>query len=91
MANANEYKATAKALMEAQGLKPDRHNWMYSFMSAAIPATRESYYYSEIYLVGYCKQCDQTFTVLAPIDTVTNKIRLNRAGVPKNKCDWGGE
>lgn len=76
-----------KALMEAAGLKPDRHNWMYSFMSGTSNAGSSVY----IYLVGYCKQCDQTFSRYVPTGYSSSEVSLSRAGVPKLGCDWAGE
>lgn len=63
-----------------------RHNWMYSFM----PAAGES-----IYLVGYCKQCDNTVSARVPYGVaeidydigkwVTPTV-ISRANIPKMGC-----
>lgn len=77
--------AELKALMESQGLKPDRHNWLYSFMNTPISVANSP---SPMYLVAYCKQCDQTLSVLVPV-SADGRVRLNKANVPKIGCDWG--
>lgn len=77
---ADKSPAEIKALLESQGMRPDRHNWLYSFMSVA----------NRIYLVAYDKQCDQTVSVQVPIGN-DGAVMLSRAGVPKLGCDWNGE
>lgn len=61
-----------------------QHNWMYSFMPVR-GSSHEAFVYSdEIYLVGYCKTCDNTVSSRVPYDYVETVV--NRAAIPKWGC-----
>lgn len=67
-----------------------KHNWLYS----VIPADREVTRYSlseeridtisEIYLVGYCKNCNTAFT--APVPYSWSRTVLTDMAIPKDGC-----
>lgn len=70
-----------KELVEAlEQKKADmKHNWMYSFM----PATNGE---RAVYLVAYCKVCDNGVTVRLSTDSRVGKAIVTRANVPKWGC-----
>lgn len=73
-----------KELIEALKQKEKaqmQHTWMYSFMPSD----------NTIFLVGYCKVCDQTVSALVPLPIHRQPVgfsdaRVNKAGIPKWGC-----
>jgi hypothetical protein len=61
--------------------KPDKHNWLYSFMMAQ-DGIRDN---TNIYLVAYCKQCDNGLSVRVPKET-NYSVRIRRMHIPKTGC-----
>lgn len=61
-----------------------KHNWMYSFMPVRGSSKEAFMYQDEIYLVGYCKICDQTVSSRVPYDFVGTVV--NDACIPKWGC-----
>ena len=59
-----------------------KHNWMYSFMPAREQV--HDFVVDSIYLVGYCKVCDQTVAALVPHDSMHTVV--DRAYIPKWGC-----
>jgi hypothetical protein len=52
-----------------------KHNWMYSFMPAAM---------NQIYLVGYCKVCNQSVSANVPYSPRNVTVRF--MDIPKWGC-----
>jgi hypothetical protein len=51
-----------------------KHNWMYSFMPVG----------DEVFLVGYCKACDQGVSSLLPVSDYKTIVR--EMDIPKWGC-----
>lgn len=80
---AEKSESEIKALMQASGIG-NKHNWLYSFL----PYQYNMNITPIFYLLGYCKQCNQTVSVVVPVGP-DNKPHLARVNIPKDDCDWG--
>jgi len=79
-----ELKAKTDRLLEgmAKEEKPAvvKHNWLYSVVPASVGGSTLLH----PYLAGYCRSCDQGFSV--PIPSDKNGLRITKMGVPKDGC-----
>lgn len=71
------------SIMKATG-NENKHNWLYSFMMATEGFGAS---YDVIYLVAYCKQCDNTLSVPVSRDALITTPTIARAYVPKYGCE----
>lgn len=66
------------------------HNWLYSVVPVASRVedwdnNKSTVHYPlKAYLTGYCRNCNNAFSVLIPSDPYA--IKVTRMGVPKDGC-----
>lgn len=60
-----------------------KHNWLYSVVPLFTTIPDET---GGIFLVGYCKQCDSSFTKRLPVNRYATYPIVERADIPKWGC-----
>jgi len=72
----------SKYLDEQEEEKPAvvKHNWLYSVVPASVGGSTLLH----PYLAGYCRNCDQAFSVRIPSDV--NGLRVSKMSIPKDGC-----